>query len=199
MDLQPKSSEMEKLTCLSLWEWFPRLVQVHFRIFPFFFARDHRQICTQRQILWRTIGDVHCPLKSRKFQKENHSWVKNLEIVLWKHTMPLDVMLSLCINPDLGTTAEVVMSCPRATNTIIMHESFSAPKDKWSWLLLNSSSSETNQWPNKLNKEWTNKYSGSSSVVTSVKAGICNITRKLEQIGQEASSWLGFSSTETQA
>lgn len=147
-----------------------------------------------RQIL----GDIHWPPKSMKSQKENHSWVKNLDISLWKHPMSLAVILSLRV-PESTFGNRSMSRDPRETNTHAWEFLSSRGHHNWSWLLFNSCSFERNQWPNKWNKDEANKCSGSCSVVTSVKAGICHITCKLEQIGQEASSWLGFSSTETQA
>lgn len=146
MNLQPKSSEMEKLTCLSLWEWFPRLLQVHFRTLYYFFGP------------WPQ-PDLHT---HRANIMENYRWysLNSLEYGITtsypcKNT-PVSLLYShyLCVHSDLGTTA---------------------------WVRQNK------------------KCSGSCPVVMSVKAAICNITCKLEQIGQEASSWLGFSSADTQA
>lgn len=115
MNLQPKSSEMEKLTCLSLWEWFPRLLQVHFRTLYYFF-------CPWPQ------PDLHT---HRANIMENYRWysLNSLEYGIAKRypckNTPVSLLYShhLCIHPDLGTTAWVVMSGSKSNKYSCMRAS----------------------------------------------------------------------------
>lgn len=108
MNLQPKSSEMEKLTCLSLWE----CSSEHFTIF---LARDHSQTCTLTGlIVWRTIGDIHRTLQGMELQQDIPVKTPPVSLLYWHY---------LCTRPDLGTTAWTVMSGPKSNKYSCMRAS----------------------------------------------------------------------------